>query len=140
MFRNYNVCNVPGQFAVSCIPSVLPGATPWAQDKGSFNPDQPLFNVSAFTPATDFNFNYGDGPKVSNLRGFGYTNQDFSITKTFRIKEQLNFQLRADTFNIWNWHHFANTIDTDISSPTFGMMNGGATSPRYVQVVGKINF
>lgn len=125
---------------MSCIPAILPGANPWAQDKGSFNPDQSLLNLSAFEPASSFNYYYGSGPKVSNLRGFGYTNQDLSLTKTFPIREQINFQLRADTFNIWNWHHFGDTIDTDISSPNFAMVNGSPTSPRYVQVVAKINF
>ncbi len=140
IFRNYNQCNVPGQFSAACIPAVLPGANPWAQDKGSFDPSQPLLNINAFEPADSFNNYFGVGPKVSNLRGFGYTNQDVSITRTFPIKEHINFQLRADAFNIWNWHHFGNTIDTDISSPAFGMINGSASSPRYIQIVGKINF
>jgi Carboxypeptidase regulatory-like domain len=139
-FRNYNVCNVPGQFVVGCIPALLPGAEPWAQDKSNFDPNKPLFTAPAFEPVGSFNFYYGAGPRVSNLRGFGYTNQDFSVTKSFPIKEHVKFQLRADAFNIWNWHHFANSIDTDISSSTFGMMNGTATTPRYIQVVGKVNF
>ncbi len=138
-FRSYNQCNVPGQFAVSCIPAILPGANPWAQDKGNFNPDQPLFTTAAFESIDRFNYYYGVGPRVSNLRGFGYQNQDFSLAKSFRITEQVHFQMRADTFNIWNWHHFT-SFNTDISSPDFGMISGGASSPRYVQVSGKIIF
>ncbi len=131
-------CNVPGQFAVACIPAILPGKNPSAQDKGSFNPDKPLFDVSAFEPASSFNFYYGDGPRVSNLRGFGYHNQDFSLTKKFRITEKVDFTLRADTFNIWNWHLFR-SFSTSIDSANFGMQQG-PSSPRYVQVGAKVNF
>ena len=86
-----------------------------------------------------FNFYYGVGPRVSDLRGLGYHNQDVSITKSFRISEHIDFQLRADFFNFWNWHSFQ-SFDTFIDSPNFGMISGGATAPRYVQVGGKITF
>ena len=132
-------CNVPGQFGVGCIPAILPGANPFAQDKSSFDPSKPLLNVSAFEPVDRFNFYYGVGPRISDLRGLGYHNQDVSLTKSFRIVERVDFQLRADFFNFWNWHSFRN-FDTYIDSPNFGYISGGATAPRYVQVGGKINF
>src|SRR5215831_11928409 len=40
------------------------------------------------------------------LSGFGYHNHDFTIMKNFRIKESVNFQLRGEFFNVWNWHTF----------------------------------
>jgi hypothetical protein len=132
-------CNVPSQFGVGCIPAILPGANPFAQDKGDFDPNKPLFNVSAFEPVDRFNFYYGVGPRISDLRGLGYHNQDVSLTKSFRISERVEFQLRGDFFNFWNWHSFRD-FDTSIESPNFGMISGGATAPRYVQVGGKITF
>jgi hypothetical protein len=132
-------CNVPGQFAVKCIPAVLPGKDPWAQDKNNFNPDKPLFDVTAFEPVDSFNFYYGSGPRVSNLRGFGYQNQDLSVTKTFAIREEIQFQLRADVFNLWNWHHFGTRFDTSIDSPGFGT-TWGASDPRFIQLGAKFVF
>src|SRR5207237_7171163 len=60
-------CNVPGQFRVGCIPAIKPGANPFAQDKGSFDPNELFFNKDAFEADT-FNFTYGSGPRISNLR------------------------------------------------------------------------
>jgi hypothetical protein len=138
-FRS-NYCNVPSQFAVACIPSVLPGANPYAQDRGGFNPNVPLFDVNAFQPVSSFNYYYGNGPRVSNLRGFGYTNVDFGITKNFSIKERLNIQIRGEAFNVFNSHSFLNNFVTNIQSPSFGSWNGTVTAPRNLQLGGKITF
>src|SRR5205823_12548519 len=136
-FRSSN-CNVPPQFQVGCIPAVSPGANPWAQDKGSFEPSQPLFDRAAFESPNSFNFYYGSGPRISNLRGFGYHNHDLGLTKNTQISERVNLQLRAEFFNVWNWHIFncssqcfgGLAFTNDVSSPTFGMWNGAVTTPR----------
>jgi hypothetical protein len=138
-FRS-SYCNVPDQFAAACIPSVLPGASPYAQDKGSFNPDLPLFNVQSFQPVSSFNFYYGDGSRVSNIRGFGFTNLDFGIIKNFRVGERWAIQIRGEAFNVLNTHSFLNQFVTDIQSPNFGTFNGNITAPRNLQLGGKIIF
>lgn len=138
-FFRSSQCNVPGQFGVGCIPAILPGANPFAQDKSNFDPNKPLFSASAFEPVDRFNFYYGAGPRVTDLRGLGYHNQDVCLTKSFRIAERVAFHLRADFFNFWNWHSFRG-FDTDIASPNFGMISGGSTAPRYVQIGAKITF
>lgn len=138
-FRS-SYCNVPDQFAAACIPSVLPGASPYAQDKGSFNPDLPLFNVQSFQPVSSFNFYYGDGSRVSNIRGFGFTNLDFGIIKNFRFGERWAIQIRGEAFNVLNTHSFLNQFVTDIQSPNFGTFNGNITAPRNLQLGGKIIF
>jgi len=48
-FRSGN-CNIPGQFAMGCIPALLPGANPYAQDKSHFDVNKPLFSAAAFNP------------------------------------------------------------------------------------------
>jgi hypothetical protein len=138
-FRS-SYCNVPSQFAAGCIPSVLPGANPYAQDRGAFNPNLPLFNSSAFQSVDSFNFYYGDGPRVSNLRGFGYTNLDFGVTKNFTIKERWTIQIRGEAFNALNSHSFLNNFVSNIQSPSFGTWNGSITAPRNLQLGGKITF
>jgi hypothetical protein len=140
LYFNSSYCNVPSQFAAACIPSVLPGANPLAQSRGSFNPNDPLLNVNSFTPANSFNFNFGDGARVSNIRGFGYTNLDFGVTRNFAITERFRVQIRGEAFNALNLHSFQNNFDHDVFSPSFGMWNGTVTSPRNLQLGGKITF
>jgi hypothetical protein len=141
IFRS-SVCNIPPQFRAGCIPGILPGAIPWALSKGQFSPDKPVFNVGAFEPVSSFNFYYGDGPRVTNLRGPGYHNHDFGLIKNTSVTERVTLQFRAEFFNVWNWHVF-NCIDqcfgstafnTDISSPSFGMWSGAVTAPRNIQL------
>jgi carboxypeptidase family protein len=134
-------CNVPGQFALSCIPGVAPGKSPWAQSKGNFDPSKPLFDAAAFEPVENFGSTayYGSGARITNYRGFGYRNQDFALFKDIRITERVNFQFRAEAFNLWN-NHTLRGFDTDIASSSFGQWNGSVTSPRNIQFAGRITF
>jgi len=146
-FRSSN-CNVPGQFAAGCIPAILPGANPWAQEKGHFDASKPLLNNAAFEGPNGFNFYFGQGPRISNLRGFGYHNQDFGLTKNTPMTERVTLQFRAEFFNVWNWHIFAcqsqcfgnSAFTNDLSSPAFGMWNGAISAPRNIQFGMKLLF
>ena len=144
-------CNVPGQFQVACLPALPPGANPFAQSggSGSFDPNKPLFNSAAFEDINSFNFYFGQGPRVSNLRGFGYHNQDLGLIKETRLTERFGLQFRAEFFNVWNWHcftgagygnSFGGAFTTDVASPEFGMWNGNVTSPRTIQFGMKLMF
>lgn len=150
-FRSSN-CNVPAEFRVQCIPAIIPGKNPFAQDKGNYDPNKPLFNPDAFESPDSFNFDFGEGPRVSNLRGFGYHNQDLSLIKNTRISERINLQFRAEFFNVWNWHTFTSpggengldsgyrVVDTDVSGSTFGNWNGTVSVPRNIQLGLKLMF
>ncbi len=157
-FRS-GICSIPGQFRQGCIPGIIPGANPWAQAKGSFDPDKgPLFNVNAFEPYTLFNNtnpayqNYqGAGSRVTTLRGFGYHNWNVALIKNTKISERLNFQLRAEFFNVFNWHTFTSSgewgglaFNNDVSSITgssaFGTWNGSVSRPRNIQVAARLEF
>jgi len=149
LFFRSGVCNVPGQFRAACIPAQVSGADPFAQSKGDFDPARgPLLNSGAFEDPAGFNFYYGKGPRISNLRGFGYNNQDLTFFKRTQITEKVRFEVRAEFFNVWNSHVFRCTsrcfgdqgFDTDVSSPTFGEWNGAVTAPRTIQLSGKIVF
>jgi hypothetical protein len=141
-------CNIPGQFAMGCLPGTLPGANPWAQSKSNFDPNKPLFNQSAFENYNNFNFYAGVGPRISNLRTFGYHNHDVGFSKDIKLKEQLTLQLRGEFFNIWNWHTFncstqcmgSSAFDTGVGDTLFGLWNGSVTDPRNVQLVGRLTF
>lgn len=150
IFFRSSTCNVPSQFDAQCIPAIIKGASPWAQSLSNYNPGQPLFNVNAFEPVSSFNFYLGQGPRMSNLRGPGYTNQDIAFVKTTSIKEKVSIQIRAELFNVWNWHSFNNSGQyssgvgsawtTDIASPVFGQWNGTVTTPRNIQLGMKVIF
>jgi hypothetical protein len=148
LFRSSS-CNVPDQFRAACIPAILPGANPFAQT-GNFDPNKPFLNAAAFKSPSDLNFYSGQGPRVSNVRGFGYHNQDFALVKNTRITERVNFQLPAEFFNLWNWHIFEqqgnefttnpSAFNTNVASPGFGTWNGSVTAPRNIQIAGRITF
>lgn len=150
IFFRSSTSNVPGEFRVGCLPAVLPGENPWAQGKGTFDPNKPLFRKAAFEPVSGFETfgYYGQGPRVSNLRGFGFHNHNLGLIKNTKITERLNFQLRAEFFNIWNWHGFScsnqcfgNTgFNMDIASPEFGLWNGAVSEPRNIQFGARLEF
>jgi len=147
LFFRSSYCNVPGEFRAGCIPSSTGNV--FAQDMGSFDPAKgPLFNVAAFTPTDAFNFNWGNGPRISDIRGFSYRNQDLSLIKNTKLFKDVNLQLRVEAFNIWNWHNFATSgsidypsaFNTDIAAADFGVWNGEVTPPRVIQLAVRLEF
>jgi hypothetical protein len=149
LFFNSGTCNVPGQFRVACIPGVIPGQNPFLQSVGSVDVNKPLFNVNAFEPATSFNFYYGKGERVTNYRGSGFRNQDLALSKDINIAEKVKIVIRAEAFNMWNAHYFTcggqlfedcTPFQNDISASDFGQWTGSITTPRNIQLVGRITF
>jgi hypothetical protein len=145
-FRS-GTCNVPSQFQVKCIPAVKNGMSPFAQDLGNYEPNNPLFNAAAFESPSSFNYYYGVGPRITDYRGFPFRNIDIGLGKKTRITEKVSFLLRAEAFNAFNNHNFTCTdqggcipFNTDISSADFGKWNGKVTAPRNIQLVGRIEF
>ncbi|MBM3726053.1 MAG: TonB-dependent receptor [Acidobacteria bacterium] len=148
LFFRSSQCTVPSQFIAACIPAVLAGANPLAQDRNSFEPSKPLFNVSAFEPASSFVSYYGKGARVSNIRAPGYRNADLGIAKDTKIAERVNVQFRGEFFNVMNLHNFvsnqswwaAQAFDTNVASPRFGLWNGAVSPPRNIQFGMKLQF
>lgn len=152
-----SACSIPSQFVSFCSPGLLPGASPFLQSPSHFDPSQPVLNSAAFESAALFedvnNLYAGKGPRVQSFRQPGYSDFDFGLQKSIQITERFKFQLRGDAFNIFNQHHFNNVgtfllsggtggsaFNTDVASPEFGNWNGTVTSPRNIQVSGRISF
>jgi hypothetical protein len=85
------------------------------------------------------------------VRGFAYRNQDLALIKDTQLGESWNFQLRAEFFNVWNWHIFnsrASIFDRDgrpafnnnLASGDFGKWAGTVTDPRTVQLAVRFEF
>jgi hypothetical protein len=160
-------CN-GGAFAQSCVPGIK--SNPFRQSIGSFDPDKgALFDLRAFEYLTGRNrangsaitvfdsdsglangLYTGSGARVTNFRGPNYKNIDATMVKNTRITEKVNFQFRAEFFNLGNWHYFVNpggfniggntAFNTDVSSADFGKWNGSVSAPRTIQFGARIEF
>ena len=151
-FRDSTVCGVPNQFDAQCIPGILSGQSVLLQSWSGFDVNKPAFNESAFESSSLFaNGNYlGTGPRVSSVRGSPYRDTNISIKRKFTIKERMNFEVSAETFNVFNNHYFTCDgqafgdcipFNNDPSSGSkFGNWNGTVTQPRNVQLVGRFTF
>lgn len=112
------------------------------QAAGDLAPGMPCpggmgFNPNAFTdppvdPSTG-NPRQGNAPR-NFLRGFGTTQWDFAVHRTFAIREPLKLEFRAEMFNVLNHPNFAPPsggwpFGFGISTQTLGQyLNGGSTN------------
>src|SRR5712692_7891309 len=66
-----------------------------------------VFAIPATGPATAANFHFGNlGRNV--LVGPGFSNVDFSVSKTTKITERLSHELRVEAFDLLNHPNFSN--------------------------------
>ncbi|HYO80210.1 MAG TPA: carboxypeptidase regulatory-like domain-containing protein [Bryobacteraceae bacterium] len=81
----------------------------------------------------------GTGAKrYSNVRGFGTTTENLTLTKSHQITEQVRFQLRGELLNLFNRHTLGG-ISGDINNPNFGYVTS-VSGNRQVQISGRIDF
>ncbi|SEB91388.1 TonB-dependent receptor [Terriglobus roseus] len=97
-------------------------------------------NTALQTPAYGSHGNIGRDA----FRGPSFYDVDASLVKNTRIYENVNFQFRADIFNLFNILN-PSTPTTSITSTTFGQITSAPTgitagAPFNVQFAGKITF
>jgi hypothetical protein len=119
-----------GDLALSGSKDCFCGYTEFANRTGDPKVAHPSpnewFNAAAFSDPTNQGLGpgtvhvYGDAGRNS-LRGPRFVNVDLSIGKDFRIREGMNFELRADSYNAFNHPQF-NNPDNNILSSTAGMI------------------
>jgi hypothetical protein len=73
------------------------------------------------------------------INGPLYANLDMGLFKTFRITENVKFQVRAEAFNVTNRVNFFEGQNQNINSTTFGRITS-TFSPRIIQFAGRIEF
>lgn len=56
---------------------------------------------------------------LSQLYGPGRRRVDLTIAKSFRLRGQVRLQVRAESFNAFNWRQYNDPVNT-ITSPNFG--------------------
>ena len=116
-------------------PDRVKGSNAIAKQVGSFyNPlRQSYFNGDAWSdPGTNL---FGNAPRVDDTaRGFPTYNEDMSVFKTFKIKEQLNMRFDAQFGNIFNRTGFCNpSTFWSPGATSFGSINTQCNYPRSVQ-------
>lgn len=100
------------------------------------------FDTSVFSAPTPVwaggpNQGFGNAGKDSVL-GPGRLNFDTSLYKTFKIRESMNFEFRAESFNTFNHTEF-NAIGSTFNTSTFGQATND-WGPRVLQFGGVFNF
>jgi len=92
-------------------------------------------SAGAFTsaaPGTYGNLGY------NNMKGPGVVTLDMNITRSFRLRERMSLQFRAEAFNLPNHANFSNPTSA-LNSGNFGLITA-AGDPRIVQLAMKLLF
>jgi hypothetical protein len=93
----------------------------------------------------------GTGPCIGNLGrntfvGPNFFDMDMSLFKNFKITERVNFQFRAESFNLLNRTNFTlpgNAGHNSIQDSLFGLAGGASGNgfgPRELQFGAKLSF
>lgn len=96
------------------------------------------FDQSVFSQAG--NFTFGNTSRTSpNLRTPGIHNLDFSMFKSFKYRERLSTQFRAEAYNLTNSPTWASPNTNVTAVGTFGTITS-ANGQRRLQLALKLNF
>ena len=89
----------------------------------------------------------------NDIRGFGLTQVDVSLARTFALSERINLQFRTDAFNVLNHPNFTNPLGLINANPIYlssrSMLNQGLGGlnplfqeggPRSLQISLKLTF
>jgi len=93
------------------------------------------FDTSMFTPVSQF---FIGNSSRNPVRGPGLQNADLMIGKTFRLRERMSFEFRAEAFNVSNTPPL-NDPNGSFGSAAFGSITS-AGNPRVFEFVGKVHF
>jgi hypothetical protein len=105
-------------------------------DLHQIGPGLLYLDPSAYSAPTAGTFgNAGIGP----VRGPGMKRLDFSLHKQFNITEKKYFELRAETFNLFNTPIFSSPASQTITSSLFGQIRS-SQGERNVELAAKFYF
>ena len=94
------------------------------------------FDTSCF--ATPKALTLGDA-KQGIVRGPGFYNSDFSLSKSVELREGMKISVQADAFNLANTPHYSNP-DTTFGHSNFGVVGGTNGAPRQIQLGAHFTF
>jgi hypothetical protein len=98
------------------------------------------FDTTQFVPREPFTLAYTSS-RIADLRGDGMKKWDMTLSKKFRITEQVNFAFRAEFYNAWNTTMFGNP-NTSVTNASFGRVTGtlAGGGSRNIQLSGRVSF
>jgi len=94
-------------------------------------------NPSAFTTSSALTF--GNAPRTLSLRGPGFENWDIALFKNVVVRDHVNVQFRAESFNAFNTPQFSGP-NTSFGSSSFGTISSQANFPRYLQLGLRVSY
>jgi hypothetical protein len=105
---------------------------------GGIGPGQPWFTTSSFAVPGPNRF--GNAGR-NTVRGPDLKNYDFSLFRTFAIKERFRLEFRGEFYNLTNTPHFSNP-DGNVNDSTFGIVSStlSGASGRQVQGALRLTF
>ncbi|HEX3940288.1 MAG TPA: TonB-dependent receptor [Acidobacteriaceae bacterium] len=94
---------------------------------------QPNYNLTQFPPF------------ISGVRAKGPDQVQLGVQRTFHVKDRVDFETRAEAYNLFNRQVFSAFPDTGPTDSTFGQITGdgaanGSGNARWMDIQGKIRF
>lgn len=139
-----NAPNTLGQgvlFAARTRPNVTGQPFRTSTGADSLDPNNPAsrwLNPDAF--AVPAPYTLGTAANFYNeVRNPSFFSENLSISKHIPVNEMLNVEYRLDIWNLFNRTLFGN-INTDLSSPGFGLATGSMLAPRFIQMGLRLSF
>lgn len=105
--------------------------SPYVRNTGTLQ----WISASAFAPNAAGTFGNAG---YNSLLGPRYFNMDSNLTRVFRVREAVRFELRFEFFNVLNHTNFSNPV-TNLRSATFGQIQS-SSDPRIIQFAAKFAF
>ena len=117
-------------------PNLVPGV-PLGTSGSLYKRLSGYINPAAFTNSAALTF--GDAPRTLPLRGPAFENWDIALFKNVQVRDRVNVQFRAETFNTFNTPEF-NGPNTSFGSSSFGQITSDANFPRYLQLGLRVSY
>jgi hypothetical protein len=127
------------------------GGKPWFDPTAFANPVEPQYSnpsgagyVNCSVPSCMVSPNFGN-TRRNEFRGPGVTNVNTSITRSFKLWRESDFQVRVEAFNVFNHAELVSNPNVTVGGGTFGYITsyalGNNASPtRTLQFSGRVSF
>lgn len=122
--------------------SPVTGGQPWFDPTSFANPVEPAATVAGNPGNVSPNFG---NTRRNEFRGPGVTNVNASITRSFKIYRESDFQVRVEAFNVANHAELVSNPNVTVGGGTFGYITGfalgnNASPTRTIQFSGRLSF
>ena len=137
-------CNLPN--AGACYADFNPAFTGDARINGAWGegdvrgaaPPSYIDRNAFVSPAP---YTYGNTPRTlpHGLRLPNSYNQDLSLRRIFKLRDDLRFSVGVDAFNVFNNVIFGG-VNTNITNAAFGRVSSQVNTPRVLQLKARLDF